>query len=70
MLTQIFTKTENLKLKRTNLLPLDNSESVYKEIFCPLKIFLTFSHIYKSSVQKKFVIQGETVDDNITSTCK
>jgi hypothetical protein len=63
-------KTESLKLKHTLLSPLGNSESVYKEIFYPLKTFVTFSRIYKSSVQIKFVTEGEITDDNIASTCK
>lgn len=64
MLMQVLQR-QTLKLKCTHLSPFGNSESVYKEIFYPLKIFLIFSYIYKSSVQMKFVNEGETIHDNI-----
>lgn len=64
MLTQALQR-QTLKLKCSHLSPFGNSESVYKEVFYPLQVFLMFSYIYKSSVQMKFVNERETVDDNI-----
>ena len=69
MLTQVLQR-QNLKLKCTHLSLFGDSESVYKAIFYPLNIFLMFIYIYKISVQIKLVNEGETIDDNMISTCK